>query len=177
MATLSFDIGIKNLAYCQAQDTHIEKLEVISLEYSKTCFEIVSRSLFNNLTQRFDQMNIKQVLIENQPVKINPVMKSLQMMIYSYFFIKGFPVKMVAAANKTSLLNKLSQPEIDRITAQLTLSSKYGNRKRLAVLLADYYLQNRDPEQHILFQKAKKKDDLADALLIHLNFHNAFQII
>lgn len=178
MAILAFDIGIKNLAYCQAERVEnsiiIKKLEVICLEYDKKKFDTVASSLFKNLRERFDNLQISVVLIENQPVKINPVMKSLQMMIYSYFHLMGADVRMVAAANKTILLNKVDADTAQSITDQLTLSSKYANRKRMAVLIADYFLEKIDTEQHKLFKSAKKKDDIADAFLICINYCNAF---
>ena len=181
MSVVAFDVGIKNLAYCQSrgndQEYKLERLGLICLESDKKQFDVLAKSLFGNLSSHFDLTEIDTVLIENQPVKINPTMKSIQMMIYSFFFLKNCKVKIVSAGNKTSLLNRLPQSEVETITAKLTLSSKYANTKRLAVLLADSFLSKHDTDQHQSYLKMKKRDDVADAFLMTINYCNAFQII
>ena len=55
-------------------------------------------------------LNIDYLLIENQPVRLNPIIKSIQMFIYSYFMIRGCvdknnirEIKLVHAKNKLKL--------------------------------------------------------------------------
>ena len=53
---------------------------MIILELSKNCI-----TKLNEL----DLSNVKYVLIENQPALKNPVMKSIQMIIYTFFVMNG----------------------------------------------------------------------------------------
>ena len=96
---LSFDIGIKNLAYClMYKDNSIDNnnnikvidWEIIQLiEDGVKCKEVsldtITNVLYNKLQEIFIDHDITEILLENQPVLKNPVMKSIQIILYSFF--------------------------------------------------------------------------------------------
>ena len=149
---LSFDVGIKNLAYCKLTenkvieswgiinlnenpqcDVHLKKrcekqctYEIKGDEKVKYCCTAHSKRFpkKKKLNANHDLMKISQlcvdklreidisdvnhVLIENQPALKNPVMKSIQMIIYTFFIMDGLmkeeslieSIHMVNARNK-----------------------------------------------------------------------------
>ena len=80
--------------------------------------------LGDKMIQELDKMeyllDVDVVIIENQPALKNPVMKTVQMLLYSYFLIKGYnqqmnPIKnieMINARNKLKVYKgeKMSVP-------------------------------------------------------------------
>ena len=96
---ISFDIGVKNLACCVFERDQAEKYQVVKWEVFDTSKGGVvnlhdiyglADSLFDVLIENFPVVDENTVvLIENQPCMKNPVMKSLQMMIFSYFMMRG----------------------------------------------------------------------------------------
>ena len=91
MTTLSFDIGIKNLAYCMidySNDIEIIEWDIINLnprDVKHISIKELTENVLFNLEKKFEESDIEYVVIENQPVMKNPVMKSIQMIIYTYF--------------------------------------------------------------------------------------------
>ena len=112
-----------------------------------------------------DLSTIKHVLIENQPALKNPVMKSVQMIIYTFFIMNGImninsPIENIHMVNAR---NKLKVYKGDPISCDK--KGKYAQNKWLSVEYTKQMIGNED-EGHIqLFSLYKKKDDLADAYL------------
>jgi hypothetical protein len=182
---ISFDIGIKNLAYCILKrdlgSAHhvISAWDVIDVSRGDTIkthdIYAVSSSLFDALNETFSYIDEgTTVLIENQPCMKNPVMKSLQMMIFSYFVLRGkdmaanTSVKLISAANKLKVKHK------DKISdAVKEETNKYKKNKKSSVEITAYYLRNVlnvTEEFHNVFATSKKKDDLADSFLQAIHF-------
>lgn len=172
MRTLSFDIGIKNLAYCYTDGGAIVHWDVVDIS-DKTVNGVCERCI-RTLHERFGEIRfIDRVLIENQPVQKNPTMKTIQIVVFSYFLrakaLDGTVgnIHFVSAGKK----NKLAE----RFGFEVETKSKYTRAKKLSVLSVKHILEN-DPAisswtDH--FVKHKKKDDLADAylqLLAHANY-------
>lgn len=197
MRVIAFDVGVKNLAYCDVscnmmiksndvfQHLDVNDMQVISLiqkdeKVNRTSLDTLATNLFKEL-ERFNGIHYDVVLIENQPVNKNPLMKSIQMMIYSHFHIKKknekseTNIKLLSPINKTKVLNYFDDSVVNTITSQLTLSSKYSNTKRMATLLTEHIL-SLCPENSFLadFKTLKKKDDLSDAFLMTVYFLVAF---
>lgn len=186
---LSFDIGIKNLAYClMYKDNAIDNnnnikvidWEIIQLiEDGVKCKEVsldtITNVLYNKLQEIFIDHDITEVLLENQPVLKNPVMKSIQIILYSFFqyekVIMGRDInliKFINASNKLKLGKNLS--EINNSEDIIKIKSKYTKNKKLAIIYTNYFLKERliveDYEKYNdIFNNHKKKDDLADAFL------------
>ena len=129
---LSFDIGIKNLAYCimykdeTILETNINNIKIIDwdiiqlIEDGIKCkgvsLNIITEVLYTKLRDIFLDYDITEVLLENQPVLKNPVMKSIQMILYSYFqydkIIMGRDItniKLINASNKLKLGKHLKE--------------------------------------------------------------------
>lgn len=227
MLILSFDVGIKNLAYClleydpNKKTKLIRKWDIINLSYydcpdpdinyllgnyksmrinelkeSMSKYKLPTgqkkpellRTLEKYLIQKgylkkkmsiqdtglvmvskLDQLTFLKeaqlVLIENQPSLKNPVMKSVQMLLYSYFLIRGMvdlkqvsDIKLISASNKLKKCNSIEKFK-DR-------SKSYKDRKKLAIDYCYYLLEELEPiEQKNYFSGNCKKDDLADCYL------------
>ena len=91
-------------------------------------------------------------------------MKSVQMLLYSYFIIEGVckdpickNVQMINARNKLKVYNG---PEVE-----CKFTDKYKKNKYLSVEYTKLMILEEDNKFIELFTGSKKKDDLADAYL------------
>ena len=209
MNYLSFDVGIKNLAYCElTPEKKIIQWGIINLNEDPICdvhlnkkcekqssylikddcpenyccsahskkFKKVKKLNTNYDILKISQLcigklrdlnltQIKHVLIENQPALKNPTMKSIQMIIYTFFVIEGVMnenslienIHMVNARNK---LKVYTGPPIE-----CNKKGKYAQNKYLSVEYTHYMIKEEVDEFKTLFTNSKKKDDLADAYL------------
>ena len=178
MKVIGFDIGINNLAYCTIDSETLKILDwkVIQLKASgeKLDFETTSIRLLDSMHEHFAVGdNIDAVIIENQPVMKNPIMKSIQIMIYTYFILmkrnreranlddrQQMIVKLVSAGNKLKVSYK---DKVD--TTSVTTTDKYRRNKQLAIAYTSYFLNTTEQEASwkTLFETSKKKDDLSDS--------------
>ena len=171
MKIASFDIGIRNLAYCVIESEvdegklvcNIVDWKIITLcEKQEKVKQIGINLLCQRLIQKLDECEIfcnnslDQCVLENQPCYMNPKMKSVQMMLFTYLIMNHIPtVKMFSPRNK---LNIYDGPEI-----QCNLKSKYSRTKFLGIQYCKYMIRNTIVTD--FFEKQKKKDDLADSFL------------
>ena len=187
---LSFDIGIKNLAYCilyQNEDKTItiEKWDIIKLlEDDEKCkgFSLneITKRMYNKLNSELEDYDITEVLLENQPCLKNPVMKSIQMIIYGYFQYQTIlmgreikNIKLINASNKLKVGKNLH--EINNKDEITKIKNKYTRNKKLAIEYTNWIFINRvknHEELYEYFNNNKKKDDLADAFLQGLYYIN-----
>jgi hypothetical protein len=165
MRYLSIDIGIKNFAYCvllhdDDKKTSIESWGVVNVapkDIAKPTFHETARELVKHLKEMFTD-TFDCVLIENQPVQKNPVMKSIQIIVYTYFLTSGIhDIRFVSACNKLKLK---SQPE--GIDEMCTSKVKYTRNKQKSVILCRHYLMD-DAVNLAKFEQNKKSPDMADA--------------
>jgi len=223
MKILSFDVGIKNLAYCllDTEDLTIDDWNIINISVDPTCdhvnkgkccdktatkmtkdtgFKLCTShckikmykdkklrnvpkldnrmlSLGNQIVKKLDEkknfMNMDVVCIENQPALKNPTMKSVQMIIYSYFLMNGKAkdIQMINARNK---LKVYTGPKVD-----CDITDKYKQNKFLAIKYCDYMIRENshiDKKYHELYDDSKKKDDLSDAYLQGIYYINKLNI-
>lgn len=186
---LSFDIGIKNLSYAifDYKDKSIKDWKIVCLtenltEKKKNSIDQLTPILLKKLME-MDVEHITHVLIENQPVMKNPVMKSIQMIIYAYFhhcnilYQKNIHIKLISAMNKLKCGIDIEYPE--SITNH---KSKYMQKKKKAIHLCEHILFSNEniitPDINFqsLFKNSKKKDDLADSLLYCIYYINKFSL-
>lgn len=180
---LSFDIGIKNLAFCLFQ----HDLESSYINFDIIEWDIINLvldgdkildhdTLFIQLNERFSDIKIDYVVVENQPAMKNPIMKTIQVMVYSYFKQMQLlhnkdilDVKMCNASNKIRYAKKIiPSTEIELKTPE---SNTYKRNKEAAIAYTLYLLNLNNKNDDISFFKTfKKKDDLADTLLQGLYF-------
>lgn len=173
---LAFDVGIKNLSYCLIEDESILDWDLINLvedgKTKKNDLHELSSILFHVLKEKFEHIDIDYIIIENQPVLKNPTMKSIQMLIYSYFaYLKHIEqrditgINFIGASTKVKLAEKILKEkgiEMDKC------SSKYQYNKKISIKCTSELLINTNEELHDFFISHKKKDDLADCYLLAL---------
>ena len=155
---LSFDIGLKNMAY-SIITTNTEHMQLEIIEWSLVTLEStniysLADSIIETCHRLFSGRMFTDILIENQPCMKAPTMKSIQMIIFTYMRIhfKDANIYMCSAANKL----KVSK---NKVLGKLT----YTEKKKRAIELTKEYIQGTPFEP--FFLSCKKRDDLADAYL------------
>ena len=123
--------------------------------------------IVETLQKKDNFLKVDLVVIENQPALKNPTMKSIQMILYSYFLIQGVTndeskidsIEMINARNK---LKAYTGPKID-----CDIKDKYKKTKFLGIEYCRYMIEESEQDDTWLnlFSNSKKKDDLADAYL------------
>ena len=97
MKLVSWDVGIYNLSYCileknETGDIQILDWDIVNLVDNAEMKKDVNL-LFENIPRKLQEkpqlLSVDYVVIENQPSLKNPKMKSIQMILYSYFLILG----------------------------------------------------------------------------------------
>ena len=168
-------IGFCNKKTCQgvAQSTYSKKqIKKIKAVNTKSISQLdMTSEMINKLKLFPSLLNTNIVVIENQPVLKNPTMKSIQMVLYSYFLINGYTssessISNIALFNAGRKLDIYNGPEITDIPD----SSTYSGRKKLSIAYTRYFLKNKQ-EKLDFFNKHKKKDDLADSYLQCLTYY------
>ena len=113
-----------------------------------------------NMHRRFDALphlvsGIDVVIIENQLSTLATRMKTLQGMITQYFIMRGVPdIRFISATNKLKLFSQSGADAED-----------YADRKKRSIDITRTLIAVHAHEHVALFEKHKKKDDLADCLL------------
>ena len=125
------------------------------------------KCIVDKLQKKDDFLKVDLVVIENQPALKNPTMKSIQMIIYSYFLINGIcndistiqDIQMINARNK---LKAYKGPKVE-----CDIKDRYKRTKFLGIEYCKYMINDslQDEQWIQLFTNSKKKDDLADAYL------------
>ena len=186
MIYISFDIGIKNLALCILEynnnEISIIDWRVITLFDKKkdvNGINSLSDILFlelDNIIGLLKELNhdyIDYVLIENQPSNLNGIMKTVQLLIFSYFSLLNHWDKIVDNVllinASLKLQNHNYNPDIPikidtTKTKKQQKNDKYRINKYLGIEITKYYIKN-NTFLNEYFIKYKKKDDLADTLL------------
>ena len=132
---------------------------------------VLAKLITSTLDTEIELQHIDYILIENQIGPLANRMKCLQAMLTQYFVMRGIEtVKYISASNKLKYIE--GQKE------------SYLERKALATKAVLGYLNSTNSSYKDAFEKCKKNDDLADALLqgigyliekniIENMFHNA----
>lgn len=167
---LSFDVGIKNLAYCMyntSQDA-IMAWDIIDLSNNTSARDLdsLSKALVDALDDLVSSRDVESwhVLIENQPVMKNPTMKSIQMMIYTYFRILHIHGHCVATVQFVSAMKKNSYM---KSKGYMLKPKDYQSNKASSIECVKKCLEAKDQHTQWLavLDAHKKKDDLCDAFL------------
>jgi hypothetical protein len=225
MSVLSFDIGIKNLCFCELNDkgkildwaivnisndvpcehkmkngkccdkpgTFIYKCKLDNSEmylctsHSKNkCYDKVKKfnnpknNIFHisqNLVKKLDEYkfierNITDVIVENQPSLKNPTMKSIQMIVYSYFLVNGIckDDSSIVGLEMINARNKLKVYKGEPIKCDI--KETYKRNKFLAVKYCEKMIVDEEQKFIDLYNDSKKKDDLSDSYLQGIYYLN-----
>lgn len=152
---LSFDVGIKNLAFCAVtENLMIQKWEVCTIPSPQTNFDGLI-TFMNSLD--FDPTTVSTVLVEKQPSR-NCKMRIMEAILMTFFKVKGFD-KVVSFNPKLKLGKELGKTIKGR--------SNYSTRKKYGILLTNRFITDypQSESMRTAFEKHKKKDDMSDALL------------
>jgi hypothetical protein len=191
MKILSWDIGIYNCSYILVEVIPNSNDEMSSGKFIINDWDIVNflddekmkknrTLLFQNIPKKLDEipelLNADIVLIENQPSLKNPQMKSVQMILYSYFLIKGdnLKIEFISATNKLKILK--NNDELNGMIDEIKLKTKnsYLQKKKISIAYCERLLNENDNYKNYLdfYKNNKKKDDLADSFLQCLYYVN-----
>jgi len=217
MKILSFDVGIKNLAYCQldSETNCILDWGILNISVDPTCEHVIKnkccecsakkvtkdtnfrlctshsklktykdlklknipklknpifdlgKCIIKTLDNKENFLESEIVIIENQPALKNPTMKSVQMIVYSYFLMKE-NIKDIQMINARNKLKAYTGPKIE-----CNIKETYKKNKFLAIKYTDIMIRENDKidtKYHELFDSSKKKDDLSDSYLQGIYF-------
>ena len=177
MKLLSFDIGIKNMAYCFASvdnnEITIEQLQKVDLNVSKKANiqKLIDNTLeFLEITINELPLNTTEKLVVLIECQMTSIMKCIQTVINTYFKMigkyEGFNIETVylSPKHKLNIINTYG----DKIA-----SSSYKQNKNDAVYFTNYLLENHYKNDKIkeVFLNTKKKDDISDAFLMVIYYY------
>ena len=173
MKILSFDVGIKNLAYiifdCDNNNITIDKWDIICLvDKNIKCSEInlidLGKNIFNKFNETFKHKTFDHIIIENQIGQNAIRMKCVQGMIAQWFIDNNFDnIKFISSSHKLNYIANIYDLK------ETIKSLDYKNKKKMAILILKSFLnENNNFFNHDIvnmFNQHKKKDDLADCFL------------
>jgi len=182
---LSFDIGIKNMAYCfvRVVDGKMKFLNLnkIDLNLSK---KANNQMIIDNTIEFLDSLmthelniNTNESLIILIECQMTSVMKCIQTTINTYFKMIGrydgydIETTYLSPKHKLNIINKYQ----DKMA-----SSSYKQNKMDAIYFTKYLLENtyKDLDENSFFlniyQGMKKKDDISDAFLMIIYYYEFY---
>ena len=186
-----FDIGIKNLSFCiieydikcDCDDNKIYPHKIIkweninlNIEKKNNKYDIldINLAIIKELSNRPYLLEVDIIGLENQPCLKNPVMKNIQIMIYSYFVQNGIyniddnnrKIKELVFVN-ASQKNKCSPICLNEFNKEIEhLKSEYTKRKKRSVYQCRKMCELYNTNFIDFFDNNKKKDDLSDSYLL-----------
>lgn len=162
---LSIDPGLRNLSYCYLDTTpSIIQWKNICIT-NKNDLDSITDNLLLELQQNFDQdFEADVVIIENQPAILNGKMKTISVIIYTYFHLMRQLFGNIKQVRFVSAMNKLKCKK-----ALLIKKDTYKDRKRASIEIARLYVNEFFPDWKERFNNLKKADDCSDTLnmLVH----------
>ncbi len=180
MNLISFDIGIKNMAYCYAyineeKELVLKNLNKIDLDISKkantqviidTTIDFLENLIHNEL--HLDPSIPLNILIESQ---MTSIMKCIQTTINTFFKCigkyEGYEIHTYSLSPKHKL----------NIMDNYKGDNNYKNNKLNAILFTKELLENKYKNQEFLdiYNFTKKKDDISDAFLMIIYFYENYK--
>lgn len=212
MIIVSFDIGIKNLAYSIIKYNKSEQTDKDQCKYSiLKCIELQEWHKIDLQSNKYDLNNITfnllevldnvtyteiedihseevHVVIENQPALKSPTMKSIQIIIYTYFNTVAkynnlnLKTKLISAKSKLKYIESFNEfLEYMNNEAMKYLKEReegiikripkekqgYAKNKNDSVQFTRWLFNNfiDDDKHRIELETIKKKDDICDSFL------------
>lgn len=170
---LSIDVGIKHLSFCVLNISSDQRIEI--KQWDNVCITNgnttklpigdLTESLLNSLNSHFDSdFKADYVIIENQPMLKNGLMKTMSVIIYTYFNMLKMLHGSINDIRFVSATNKLKCKGMHAIEDTLLPNKTYQNRKHNSVLLARLHITKLSPHKLEWFEGQRKKDDYADSL-------------
>lgn len=165
---------IKNhLYYCTKHSKETDTIKDAINQSSAVRMPMLTlgKILYEKLDKHPKLLQAKKICIENQPVLKNPTMKSIQMMLYSYFVMRQYEGKlelhdMILMSAKNKL--KVYKDQYGELPKKIvSMRDKYRRNKMMAIEHTRLFVENEhDEEWREFYNEHDKKDDLADAYLM-----------
>ena len=164
MIILSFDIGIKNLAYCMidTEDKCILDWNILDCSGTNETLRVIKEVDSIDYLKEADI-----VLLEKQP-SFNPKMRNISTALYVYFILR---IQHELAKNcKVIFYPAKYKLKCSNTTIEHKSKDKYRQNKNLGIVHTRELLNSHQD----FFEKHKKKDDLADCYLQALSYIKFF---
>ena len=157
---LSIDVGIRNLAMCQFNETSnlVVNWDVSGIPPEHK--DGVYVSLRKHLDERPWILESDIILIEKQPDR-NKKMKMVEHFLHAYFVIKAPKSETIIYDAKFKIPDVVGPGK-----------AQYTKRKKVSIERCEAFLRRDDTNKHWIetFMKSKKKDDLADTVMQAISF-------
>ena len=157
---LSIDVGIRNLAMCQFNETSnlVVNWDVSGIPPEHK--DGVYVSLRKHLDERPWVLESDIILIEKQPDR-NKKMKMVEHFLHAYFVIKAPKSETIIYDAKFKIPDVVGPGK-----------AQYTKRKKVSIERCEAFLRRDDTNNHWIetFMKSKKKDDLADTVMQAISF-------
>lgn len=134
---------------------------------NKISLNFLGLSMFSQLDAIPELLQVDEILVENQPTLINPTMKTISAMLFSYFMLRGIQDKektnsTIKTINFCSPSNKIKVGGT-KATEQVKNAKKvYKVTKKLSKIFCKTLI---DEKWSKIYESHKKQDDLSDAFL------------
>lgn len=161
--------------YCTTHLDNDKQSSSIPLTNQTKDLNYLSKRIFEMCSYLID-VDYDAILFENQPSLKNPTMKSIQIILYTFFHHSYYKkdssvdLQFISAANKLKVY--------DGESFHVKANNKYTENKKLGILHTNYFLEkipeNSEKDWKLYLDKHSKKDDLCDSFLQALYF---FKII
>ncbi len=169
MYIISFDVGIRNLAYIIIeikQDTSMNYIHnIIQWDVIELCDKdvkassvdniIIGKNIVKYLDEKLNDYKFEIILIENQIGQNAIKMKTIQGMLNMYFIMRYY--------DETNIINYNAVHKLKYFLGKK--KTTYNERKKLSKLITQNLCETYYMEKLDYYKKFKKKDDLADCLL------------
>ena len=156
--------------YCKKHSNNIDNIEPYYTLENVPFFD-KTRLLIDKLNNEKDILDIEYVVIENQPVHKNPIMKSIQMILYTYYLMKmdEYGITKIHLLNATEKMKVYNGPKIECV-----IKDKHSRNKFLSKQYCKYILEQMDDNSESLnyYNSFTKQDDIADTYLQAIYFLN-----
>lgn len=157
---LSIDVGIRNLAMCQFNETSnlVTEWDVSGVPPEHK--DGIYVSLRKHLDERPWVLESDIILIEKQPDR-NKKMKMVEHFLHAYFVIKAPKSETIIYDAKFKIPDVVGPGK-----------AQYTKRKKVSIERCEAFLRRDDTNNHWIetFMKSKKKDDLADTVMQAISF-------
>jgi len=157
---LSIDVGIRNLAMCQFNETSNLVVQWDVSGVPPEHGDGIYVSLRKHLDERPWILDSDIILIEKQPDR-NKKMKMVEHFLHAYFVIKAPKSETIIYDAKFKIPDVVGPGK-----------AQYTKRKKVSIERCEAFLRRDDTNKHWIetFMKSKKKDDLADTVMQAISF-------
>lgn len=171
--------SIEGISYCKNHcDLHKKKLtkerslnKINSINSNKIPIQDLTNKLIRELDKNPDFKNVNEVLIENQPTLINPTMKTISCILFTYFILRGVvetnkieQVKFLSPSNKLKVSDDANKKLKQAKDTGVNKKKVYKMTKNLGIKFCKELIKD-DIVNLEFINKQIKKDDLCDSFL------------